>query len=101
MSISLHVFTSEDIKAATMNFTSKTYIGQGGSRLVHKSGIDELTLKPALPTKDTGMPVAMKKLKAENTSQGIERWQVKFLGRLHHPNLIKLIGYGSNKDIYS
>ncbi|KAL0462372.1 UNVERIFIED_CONTAM: putative serine/threonine-protein kinase PIX13 [Sesamum latifolium] len=48
-----------------------------------------------MPSKiGTGMMVAIKKLNPESM-QGFEEWQseVNFLGRLCHPNLVKLLGY--------
>ncbi|XP_020574138.1 probable serine/threonine-protein kinase PIX13 isoform X1 [Phalaenopsis equestris] len=46
------------------------------------------------------MVVAVKKLKSES-KQGFEEWQseVNFLGRLSHPNLVKLLGYCWEEDL--
>ncbi|XP_052112119.1 probable serine/threonine-protein kinase PIX13 [Arachis duranensis] len=45
------------------------------------------------------MVVAIKKLNSEST-QGFQEWQseVNFLGRLSHPNLVKLLGYCWDDD---
>ncbi|EEE61505.1 hypothetical protein OsJ_15794 [Oryza sativa Japonica Group] len=42
----------------------------------------------------TGMVIAVKKLNPESV-QGLQEWQseINFLGRLSHPNLVRLIGY--------
>ncbi|KAK4844560.1 hypothetical protein QYF36_021672 [Acer negundo] len=60
----LKVFTFAELKAATKNFKPDTLL------------------------------VAIKKLNSESM-QGLEEWQseVNFLGRLSHPNLVKLVGY--------
>ncbi|XVF28791.1 hypothetical protein REPUB_Repub19eG0027800 [Reevesia pubescens] len=45
------------------------------------------------------MVVAVKKLKPEGF-QGHKEWltEVDYLGQLHHPNLVKLIGYCSEGE---
>ncbi|KAI4336020.1 hypothetical protein L6164_014598 [Bauhinia variegata] len=59
--------------------------------------IDEQTLGVARP--GSGMVVAVKKLKPEGF-QGHKEWlsEVNYLGQLHHPNLVKLIGYCLDGD---
>ncbi|THU71753.1 hypothetical protein C4D60_Mb04t04800 [Musa balbisiana] len=54
--------------------------------------VEEKTLNPV--KSGIGMVVAVKKLNPESM-QGLEQWQseVNFLGRLSHPNLVKLLGY--------
>lgn len=46
-----------------------------------------------------GLTIAIKKLNSESR-QGIAEWQseVNFLGRLSHPNLVKLLGYGKEDN---
>ncbi|XP_010266182.1 PREDICTED: probable serine/threonine-protein kinase NAK [Nelumbo nucifera] len=88
----LKVFTFAELKAATKNFKPDTVLGQGGFGRVFKGWIDESTF---LASKTgNGMVVAVKKLDSESM-QGYEEWQseVNFLGRLSHPNLVKLLGY--------
>ncbi|KAL3344308.1 hypothetical protein AABB24_023639 [Solanum stoloniferum] len=88
----LKTYSFSDLKAATRNFKSDTVLGVGGFGTVFKGWVDEKTL---IPTKvGTGMVVAIKKLNSESV-QGFEEWQaeVNFLGRLSHPNLVKLLGY--------
>ncbi|MCD9560827.1 hypothetical protein HAX54_019633 [Datura stramonium] len=67
-------------------------LGVGGVWTVFKGWVDEKTL--AQTKVGTGMVVAIKKLNSESM-QGFEEWQaeVNFLGRLSHPNLVKLLGY--------
>ncbi|KAD4586439.1 hypothetical protein R6Q59_035226 [Mikania micrantha] len=88
----LKVYTYSDLKACTRNFKSDMVLGIGGFGTVYKGWVDEKTL---LPSKNgTGFMVAIKKLNHESV-QGLKEWQseVNFLGRLSHPNLVKLIGY--------
>ncbi|KAL2334225.1 hypothetical protein Fmac_015438 [Flemingia macrophylla] len=88
----LKVFTFVDLKSATKSFKSDTLLGEGGFGRVYKGWLDEKTLTPAKA--GSGIIVAIKKLNSEST-QGFQEWQseVNFLGRLSHPNLVKLLGY--------
>ncbi|KAI3947797.1 hypothetical protein MKX01_034462 [Papaver californicum] len=89
---SLKVFTFAELKAATGNFKPDTVLGEGGFGKVFKGYLDEKTHAPSKI--GSGMIVAVKKLNSESM-QGFEEWQseVNFLGRLYHPNLVKLLGY--------
>ncbi|CAA2972562.1 probable serine threonine- kinase Cx32, chloroplastic [Olea europaea subsp. europaea] len=88
----LKIFTFVDMKIATKNFKSDMVLGVGGFGTVFKGWVDSKTFSPSKV--GTGMMVAIKKLNPEST-QGFEEWQseVNFLGRLSHPNLVKLLGY--------
>ncbi|KAL6629723.1 hypothetical protein ACP70R_029488 [Stipagrostis hirtigluma subsp. patula] len=88
----LRTFTFMELKAATKNFRPDSVLGEGGFGRVYKGWVDEKTLNPARG--GTGMVVAVKKLNSESL-QGYEEWQseINFLGRLSHPNLVKLLGY--------
>lgn len=88
----LKTYSFSDLKAATRNFKSDTVLGVGGFGTVFKGWVDEKTLTPTKV--GNGMVVAIKKLNSESM-QGFEEWQaeVNFLGRLSHPNLVKLLGY--------
>lgn len=85
----LRVFTFTELKSATKNFKPDMILGQGGFGIVYKGWIDEKGSKSG-----SGTVVAVKKLHPESM-QGFEEWQceVNFLGRLSHPNLVKLLGY--------
>lgn len=85
-------FTFNELKNATRNFRPDSLLGEGGFGYVFKGWVDEQTLSAARP--GTGMVVACKKLKPEGF-QGHKEWltEVNYLGQLHHPNLVKLIGY--------
>lgn len=88
----LRIYSFADLKTATKNFKSDAVLGEGGFGKVFKGWVDEKTLAPAKST--NGMMVAIKKLKSES-AQGFQEWksEVDFLGRLSHPNLVKLLGY--------
>ncbi|KAK9281722.1 hypothetical protein L1049_004626 [Liquidambar formosana] len=85
----LHVFTLAELKAITQNFSSRNYLGEGGFGPVHKGFIDD-KLRLGLEAQ----PVAVKVLDLDG-SQGHREWlaEVKFLGKVRHPHLVKLIGY--------
>ncbi|KAJ1687150.1 hypothetical protein LUZ63_018540 [Rhynchospora breviuscula] len=106
-------FSLNDLKTATKKFHPDNIIGVGGFGYVYKGWLDEQTLTPSKsfsffkkirgqppskPSSSGGMVVAIKRLKPG--FQGHEEWQreVDYLGRLHHPNLIKLIGHCSEGD---
>ncbi|KAF5202780.1 kinase [Thalictrum thalictroides] len=88
----LKVYSFQELKSATRNFRPDTILGEGGFGRVFKGWVDEKTLAPTRV--GTGIMVAVKKANSESM-QGLEEWQseVDFLGRLFHPNLVKLIGY--------
>ncbi|XP_060189416.1 probable serine/threonine-protein kinase PIX13 [Lycium barbarum] len=88
----LKIYSFADLKLSAKNFKSDSVLGIGGFGTVFKGWVDEKTLAPTKA--GSGMNVAIKKLNSEST-QGIEEWQseVNFLGRLSHPNLVKLLGY--------
>ncbi|XP_044465146.1 probable serine/threonine-protein kinase PIX13 isoform X2 [Mangifera indica] len=88
----LKMFSFADLKLATKNFKSDTLLGEGGFGKVYRGWIDEKTFAPS--KSGNGMVVAIKKLSPESM-QGFQEWQseVNFLGRISHPNLVKLLGY--------
>ncbi|RCV07715.1 hypothetical protein SETIT_1G267800v2 [Setaria italica] len=89
----LRVFTFAELRAVTRNFKADTVLGEGGFGRVYKGWVDERTMSPARNGAGS-MPVAVKKLNPESL-QGVQEWQteVNFLGRLSHPNLVRLLGY--------
>lgn len=93
----LKSFSMSDLRAATKNFGSNSYLGEGGFGCVYKGWIDEATLAPTKV--GVGKMVAIKKLK-EESFQGHKEWlaEVTYLGQLHHENLVKLVGYCSDSD---
>lgn len=93
----LKAFTFNELKNATKNFRSESLLGEGGFGYVFKGWIDEQSGTAARP--GSGIVVAIKKLKPESF-QGHKEWltEVNYLSQLHHPNLVKLIGYCSEGD---
>ncbi|KAI4977353.1 hypothetical protein ZWY2020_057265 [Hordeum vulgare] len=85
----LRIFTFAELRSACKNFKPETVLGEGGFGKVYKGWID---VNPAKGS--TAMVVAVKKLNPESV-QGMEQWQseVNFLGRISHPNLVRLLGY--------
>lgn len=88
----MHPFTYADLKAATRNFRPDSLLGEGGFGSVFKGNIDERTFQPVRVGQ--GLVIAVKKLNPEGL-QGHNEWlaELKYLGTLSHPNLVKLIGY--------
>lgn len=86
----LRIFSFLELKTATRNFRVDSVLGEGGFGKVYKGWLEEkVTSKNG-----SGSVVAIKKLDSESM-QGFDEWQseVHFLGRLSHPNLVKLLGY--------
>lgn len=96
-SFQLLQFTFQELKSATGNFRPDSILGEGGFGFVFKGWIEENGTAPAKP--GTGVTVAVKSLKPD-ALQGHREWvaEVDFLGQLHHPNLVKLIGYCIEDD---
>ncbi|XP_031109573.1 probable serine/threonine-protein kinase PIX13 [Ipomoea triloba] len=88
----LKIYSFGDMKAATNKFRQDTILGSGGFGTVYKGWVNGKTLAPSKYA--NRMCVAIKKLSPDG-SQGFEQWQseVNFLGKLSHPNVVKLIGY--------
>ncbi|KAI3447218.1 hypothetical protein Pfo_003883 [Paulownia fortunei] len=85
----LYVFTLQELKVITQNFSSSNFLGEGGFGPVHKGFVDD-KLRPGLKAQ----PVAVKLLDLDG-AQGHREWltEVIFLGQLRHAHLVKLIGY--------
>lgn len=83
----LKIFSFAELKTATRSFRSDTVLGEGGFGKVYKGWIED-------KSNSRNNVIAVKKLNSESM-QGLAEWQaeVDFLGRLSHPNLVKLLGY--------
>ncbi|XP_019438210.1 PREDICTED: proline-rich receptor-like protein kinase PERK3 [Lupinus angustifolius] len=77
----------EELKEATNNFESSSILGEGGFGRVFKGVLND------------GTAVAIKRL-TNGGQQGDKEFlvEVEMLSRLHHRNLVKLVGYYSNRD---
>ncbi|XP_062083666.1 proline-rich receptor-like protein kinase PERK3 isoform X2 [Humulus lupulus] len=77
----------EELKEATNNFESASILGEGGFGKVFKGVLSD------------GTAVAIKRL-TNGGQQGDKEFlvEVEMLSRLHHRNLVKLVGYYSNRD---
>ncbi|KAL4576271.1 hypothetical protein LXL04_012363 [Taraxacum kok-saghyz] len=96
-SANLKSFSFNVLKTATRNFRPDSVLGEGGFGLVFKGWIDEHSLAAAKP--GTGTVIAVKRLNQEGV-QGHQEWlaEINYLGQLHHPNLVELIGYCLEDD---
>ncbi|KAF3946269.1 hypothetical protein CMV_027449 [Castanea mollissima] len=86
----LRIFSFTELKVATKNFRPDTVLGEGGFGQVFKGWLEDKGQSKS----GNGMVIAVKKLNSESL-QGFQEWQseVNVLGRLSHPNLVKLLGY--------
>ncbi|XP_075092702.1 cysteine-rich receptor-like protein kinase 19 isoform X3 [Nicotiana tabacum] len=81
-SSSLHVFTFEEMKAATNNFSADNELGRGGYGPVYKGKLRN------------GQEIAVKRL-SETSTQGLEEFEneVILTAKLQHINLVKVVGF--------
>ncbi|WOK96734.1 putative LRR receptor-like serine/threonine-protein kinase [Canna indica] len=80
-------FAFEEMVLATRNFCHSTQVGQGGYGKVYKGTLDDGTI------------VAIKRAQ-EGSLQGSKEFstEIEFLSRLHHRNLVSLLGYCDERD---
>ncbi|EER89389.1 serine/threonine-protein kinase RIPK [Sorghum bicolor] len=90
----LHAFTLDELKAATKNFSTSNFLGEGGFGPVYKGFVDG-RLRPGLQPQH----VAVKYLDSDGV-QGHREWlaEVVYLGMLSHPHLVKLVGFCNQDD---
>ncbi|KVI03376.1 L-type lectin-domain containing receptor kinase V.9-like [Cynara cardunculus var. scolymus] len=82
-----HRFSYKDLYTATKGFKESELLGKGGFGQVYKGTLPEL-----------GAPVAVKKIWHES-GQGMKEFvaEIATIGRLRHPNLVRLLGYCRRK----
>ncbi|KAG1338920.1 putative LRR receptor-like serine/threonine-protein kinase [Cocos nucifera] len=80
-------FTFEEMTLATNNFSSSTQVGQGGYGKVYRGILAD------------GTVVAIKRAQ-QGSLQGSKEFftEIELLSRLHHRNLVSLIGYCDEED---
>ncbi|KAL6988223.1 hypothetical protein U1Q18_013971 [Sarracenia purpurea var. burkii] len=80
-------FTFKELSLATDDFNSSTQVGQGGYGKVYRGFLSDNTV------------VAIKRAK-EGSLQGKKEFltEIEMLSRLHHRNLVSLVGYCDEKD---
>ncbi|KAL5200225.1 hypothetical protein ABZP36_021428 [Zizania latifolia] len=90
----LHAFTLDELKAATKNFSTTNFLGEGGFGPVYKGFVDG-KLRPGLEAQH----VAVKYLDSDGV-QGHREWlaEVVYLGMLSHPHLVNLVGFCNQDD---
>lgn len=77
----------EELKEATNNFAPSSILGEGGFGRVYKGVLSD------------GTAVAIKRLTSGGQQGGKEFLvEVEMLSRLHHRNLVKLVGYYSSRE---
>lgn len=84
---SVRFLAYEELEEATNNFEPASMLGEGGFGKVYKGVLSD------------GTAVAIKKL-TSGGKQGDKEFlvEVEMLSRLHHRNLVKLVGYYSSCD---
>ncbi|XP_076954664.1 receptor-like cytoplasmic kinase 176 [Bidens hawaiensis] len=88
----LKSFSFHALKTATRSFRPENMLGEGGFGIVFRGKIYEQSVTAA--NRGTVTVIAVKILNQEGL-QGHREWltEVNYLGQLHHPNLVQLIGY--------
>ncbi|KAF9601946.1 hypothetical protein IFM89_024280 [Coptis chinensis] len=86
----LIIFSFEELKKATDNFGSNIVMGEGRFGEVFKGWIDDKSDSK----NGSGYFIAVKRFNTESF-ESFREWQaeVNLLGRISHPNLVKLLGY--------
>ncbi|TYI46109.1 hypothetical protein E1A91_D13G083600v1 [Gossypium mustelinum] len=92
----IHSFCYSVLRAATRKFSKENIIGEGGFGRVYIGYINPDSMKTAKP--DTGKAIAIKVL-GRRGIQSDEEWQneLRFLNKSNHPNVVKLMGYCSER----
>ncbi|PRQ59171.1 putative transferase, protein kinase RLK-Pelle-RLCK-VIIa-2 family [Rosa chinensis] len=93
----LKTFSFSELKRSTRQFRFDNMLGEGSFGCVFKGWVNGNSLTAAKP--GTGMVIAVKRLNRQSLL-GHKEWmtEINYLGRLRHPNLVKLIGYCTEDD---
>ncbi|KAL5713276.1 Protein kinase domain [Ranunculus cassubicifolius] len=92
LSPNLKIFSTNELEKATSKFCSSNMYGKDDNGEMYKGWINERTMAATKPGK--GIVVAIKKF-YNYTPHTIDEWlkEIKLLGQLDHPNIVKTIGY--------
>ncbi|KAF5195657.1 Proline-rich receptor-like protein kinase perk13 [Thalictrum thalictroides] len=83
----LVLFQNKDLIVMTNGFSGQNVIGEGGFGRVYKGSLPD------------GRLVAIKQIKAVNAQTEREfRSEINIISRLHHRNLVSLLGYSTDDD---
>lgn len=85
-SITTRLFTYDELKQATNNFNPENVLGEGGFGRVYKGVLND------------GTAVAIKRFGGGGQGDREFVVEVEMLSRLHHRNLVKLVGYYTSRD---
>ncbi|XP_076924939.1 putative serine/threonine-protein kinase PBL4 [Bidens hawaiensis] len=87
----LKCFKLTDLRKATQNFKTDSQLGE----YVYKGWIDNQSFKPSRP--GAGVAVFVKHQRGfDDEAEWMDK--LNFLGNIHHPNIMRLIGYCSEGD---
>lgn len=79
-------FTFDELATATLNFSNNFFLGAGGFARVYKGYLQD------------GQVVAVKRMHRDGSQHKQFVVEALTLSRLHHPNLVNLIGYCADGD---
>lgn len=82
-------FTSYELSHITRNFTHEMLIGQGGNSKVYRANLGD------------GQLAAVKVLKSTGWSEEEVLREIELLSSMKHENIVQIIGYCHNKEVYA
>lgn len=83
-----HRFRYKDLYVATKGFKDKSLLGKGGFGMVYFGVLSSSNIQ-----------IAVKRLFSHNDDRGVKEFvaEIATIGRLRHPNLVRLLGYCRRK----
>ncbi|XVE67231.1 hypothetical protein DITRI_Ditri08aG0143500 [Diplodiscus trichospermus] len=86
---SCRCFRSEELSAATDNFSPTMVIGKGGNSMVYRANLED------------GQAAAVKVLKTTRWSAKDLLREVEMLSSIKHENIVEIIGYCDSKELHA